>query len=368
MKRARSGFNPVYPYPPYDPPIFITPPFTTSQGFQESPAGVLALKLGSGLLIDEQGEITATYRETRAPLADSEGTLFLMYSSPFTTTSNGSLSLQAQHPLQVGASSLLLLTTPPIAVGSSGLTLNLGQGLEVQNSQLSLLVGDGLKLQDSLQANPDSTKGLENSNGLLAAKLGSGLQFSDTGAITLITRPDTLWTTADPSPNCTVKEELDCKLSLTLTKNGGMVHGLVGILALKGPLTSIPAHEMGWVTITLTFDESGRMTFGENNNLASSATWGFKHGNSISTEPLENALGFMPNSLAYSRGQGQHTRNNTFASTYMQADHKKPLSLQITFNENETGYSIRFTWMGIFQYQGDQFLVPPCPFSYLSEE
>lgn len=368
MKRSHSDFNPVYPYISAT-PIFITPSFTDSQGLQESRTGVLALKLGPGVGINERGELTACYRETLPPLTESQGALGLLYSPPFITTSHGTLSLQAQHPLWVGPDSLTLLTSPPLSVGTSGLTLNLGPGLQVQDSKLSLRAGDGLRLQETLQVNPHSARGLEIHESRLAVKLGSGLHFADTGAVTVAPQPpDTLWTTPDPSPNCTVKEELDCKLSLTLTKNGGMVNGLVGILALKGPLISIPSDKIGWVTLTLTFDERGRMLFGNGNNLASSATWGFKQGNSVSTAPVDSALGFMPNSLAYSRGHGQHTRSNTFAATYMQADHKKPLSLQITFNEKETGYSLRFTWMGLFQYPGEQFLAPPCFFSYLSEE
>ncbi|AFD22088.1 fiber 2 [Simian adenovirus A1312] len=418
MKRSRpADFNPVYPFPFSPPPFFITPPFVEARGLQESPRGVLSLRLGEGLSVDEQGAIAAAYRQAAAPLILQNGTLTLTYSSPLMLTPQNTLGLQVQHPLRVqNSTGLSLLTAPPLALGATGLTLQTGPGLQVQDSSLAPRLGDGLELNTDgaiqvataaaltlqnhkvglavdwpltatdklrlltshgltvdpnlhqLKVDVNIFKGLTFDNNQLVVKAGHGLRFDEGGFLTLTQPPDTLWTTSDPSPNCTVKEELDSKLSLALTKNGGQVHGLVSLLGLKGPLASIPASDMGWVTITLAFDEQGRLQFGENTNLASSATWGYRQGQSVNPTPPENALGFMPNSLAYTRGQGQHTRNHTFVPTYMKADHQKPLSLQVTFNELSTGYSLRFTWMGVFHYPGEQFLAPPCAFSYLAEE
>ncbi|AFD22024.1 fiber 2 [Simian adenovirus A1285] len=419
MKRSRpADFNPVYPFPFSPPPFFITPPFVQARGLQESPRGVLSLRLGEGLSVDEQGAVTAAYRQAAAPLVLQNGTLALTYSSPLLLTPQNTLGLQVQHPLRVqNSSGLSLLTTPPLALGTAGLTLQTGGGLQVQDAALSARLGEGLALDaegamqvattaavtlqnrkvglavdwplvatdklrlllargltvdpnlHQLGVDADPLKGLTFNNNQLAIKAGKGLIFDQEGFLTVAQAPaTTLWTTSDPSPNCTVKEELDSKLSLALTKNGGQVHGLVSLLGLKGPLASIPASNMGWVTITLAFDNQGRLLFGEHTNLASSATWGYRQGQSVSPTAPENALAFMPNSSAYTPGQGQHTRNHTFVPTYMKADHQKPLSLQVTFNELSTGYCLRFTWMGVFHYPGEQFLAPPCAFSYLAEE
>ena len=82
MKRARleDDFNPVYPYEHYNPLDipFITPPFASSNGLQEKPPGVLSLKytdplttkngaltlkLGTGLNIDENGDLIQPLEE-----------------------------------------------------------------------------------------------------------------------------------------------------------------------------------------------------------------------------------------------------------------------------------------------------------------
>ncbi|ALE30483.2 short fiber-2 [Simian adenovirus 17] len=48
MKRSRidDDFNPVYPYDAqFNPPSFLTPPFVSSDGFKDSPSGVLSLNI-----------------------------------------------------------------------------------------------------------------------------------------------------------------------------------------------------------------------------------------------------------------------------------------------------------------------------------
>ncbi|AFD21958.1 fiber 1 [Simian adenovirus A1173] len=157
MKRARvaEDFNPVYPYGSESSPNvpFISPPFVSSEGLQENPPGVLALKyqdpittsaegkltlkLGSGVSLND-GALTTTAPPVAAPLTSTQGTIGLN-SSPPLTVSAGSLTLAQSEPLTVTSNALTLAYSSPLAVSSGALTLtNPSQPLTLSSGSLTL--------------------------------------------------------------------------------------------------------------------------------------------------------------------------------------------------------------------------------------
>lgn len=559
MKRARidEDFNPVYPYePPYAPIMpFITPPFTSSDGLQEKPLGVLSLnykdpvttqngsltlKLGSGLSVNEQGQLTSNAGDLEPPLTNVDNKLTLAYADPLTvqnnklslshtapltvsnrslslnvtrplsinengqlellsdapfSTSTGTLRLQSAAPLGIAEQTLKLLfanplylqnnfltlaierplaitdagklamqlspplqTTDtgltlqtsapltvsngnlglaikrplivqdnnlfldfraplrlfnsdpvlgfnfdtPLAVRNEALTVNTGRGLTVSydglilnlgkdlrfdnntvsvalsaalplqyTDQLRLNVGAGLRynpVSKKLDVNPNQNKGLTWENDYLIVKLGNGLGFDVYGNITLspqATTPDTLWTTADPSPNCSVYTDLDAKLWLSLVKCGGMVHGSIALQALKGTLLNVTDPS---VTIILHFNDNGVRinypTLDNQGTLGKDSTWGYRQGQSANTN-VTNAVEFMPSSSRYPRGMGSQTQNQTVGYTCLQGNLSMPIFFQVQYNYVSTGYSFKFTWQAV---QRQKFDIPCCYFSYITEQ
>lgn len=543
MKRARvdDDFNPVYPYGPNSPPPFITPPFTSPDGLQEKPPGVLSLnyqdpitsrngaltlKLGNGLNVNQEGELTAGFGKTKPPLTtDGENTLGLAYRDPLTVVdaalslstagplaintagqltvlcddpldattgsiqlrstaplglanktlqllyshplslqgdfltvsierplamaASGALALQLAPPLSTDSSGLALSTSeplavtngklgltmqrplvvqdsalqlsfvsplrlfnnpsslgvnfnPPITVTDGGLALNTGAGLTLLRDRLTLNLGSGLQFSgDALALNLQATlplqytdtlslnigaglryngvskkldvdinqaKGLTWENNSLVPKLGSGLQFDSSGNISVIpttTAPDTLWTTADPSPNCSIYTDLDARLWLELVKCGGMVTGTVAVEGLKGTLLSPTAD---FISVTVVFYSNGTRrtnypTFDNEGTLANSATWGYRQGQSANTN-VTNAVGFMPNKTRYPI-EGSTFKNQQCGYTCYQGKMDQPTNFVLTLNHVLEGYSLRFTWKVI---KNKPFQIPSCPFSYITEE
>ena len=145
MKRARleDDFNPVYPYEHYNPLDipFITPPFASSNGLQEKPPGVLSLKytdplttkngaltlkLGTGLNIDENGDLSSDASvEVSAPITKTNKIVGLNYTKPLALQSNA-LTLSYNAPLNVVNNNLALNVSQPVTVNA--------------NNELSLLI------------------------------------------------------------------------------------------------------------------------------------------------------------------------------------------------------------------------------------
>lgn len=543
MKRARvdEDFNPVYPYDTPNAPVlpFITPPFTSSDGLQEKPPGVLSLnyknplttqngsltlKLGDGLKVDDEGQLTSTAVDVTPPLTRENNKLALAYSDPLTVQNNsltlahstpftitdhslhlqaiapltvavdglrlqyaaplglvdqtlrmlfsnplflqnnfltlaierplaiassGSLTLQLTPPLQVSDSGLSLSTTAPLSISNGnlgltlkrplilqdnslalnfrsplrlfnsdpvlgisfyapitvtndGLALNTGPGLTVQYNRLTLNLGSGLQFQNNavavalnaemplqysdklslsigaglryngaskkLDVDIQQQKGLTWDGNSLVVKLGQGLYFDPYGNIAMspTSKPDTLWTTADPSPNCTVYDSLDARLWLALVKCGNMVHGSVALKAEKGTLLSPTA---SFISVSIYFYSNGVRrtnypTFDNEGTLANSATWGYRQGQSANTN-VTNAIEFMPSLYRYPINKGDNIQNQMITYTCIQGDVNMPVPLKITFNHALEGYSLKFTWRVVSKQKFD---IPCCPFSYLTDQ
>ncbi|AFG19607.1 fiber [Simian adenovirus 6] len=280
---------------------------------------------------------------------------------------NSGLKVQAGYGLQVtDTNALTLRYLAPLTIPDSGseqgiLKVNTGQGLSVnQAGALETSLGGGLKYADN-KITFDTGNGLTLSENKLAVAAGSGLTFRDGALVATGTAfTQTLWTTADPSPNCTIIQDRDTKFTLALTISGSQVLGTVSIIGVKGPLSSsIPS---ATVTVQLNFDSNGAL-------LSSSSLkgyWGYRQGPSIDPYPIINALNFMPNSLAYPPGQEIQAKCNMYVSTFLRGNPQRPIVLNITFNNQTSGFSIRFTWTNLTT--GEAFAMPPCTFSYIAEQ
>nr|WNA17607.1 fiber [Simian adenovirus GZ3-12] len=280
---------------------------------------------------------------------------------------NSSLKVQTGYGLQVtDTNALTLRYLPPLTIPDSGseqgiLKINTGQGLSVsQAGTLETSLGGGLKHAEG-KITIDTGNGLTLSENKLAVAAGSGLTFRDGALVaTGSSFTQTLWTTADPSPNCTVLEERDAKFTLALTISGSQVLGTVSMVGVKGALfNNIPSSS---IQVQLDFDSTGAL-------LSSSSLkgyWGYRQGVSIDPYPIINALNFMPSSLAYPPGQGNQAKSNVYIPTYLRGNLQRPIVLNITFNNQNTGFSIRFSWANLTT--GEGFATPACTFSYIAEQ
>ena len=373
----------------------------------------LSLSIQRPLAITSGGSLTLQLSQ---PLGLDNNALSLNTSAPL-TVENGTLGVSLTAPLTLNNSAIGVTCNPPLTVSNSGISLNTGNGLTVNdnrlqvnigsglqftssgaitatesavnaepplvysNNKLSLNIGGGLKYSktyDSIQVKNDIFRGLDiDYYGFLVPKLGTGLKFnSSSGNIEVVfpttpdPDPDTLWTSANPSANCTFFANLDTQVWLSLVKAGGMVHGLISVKALSGLMLQ-PATNYEFLNLILKFDENGvkvnAATVNTSNEaqgtLESSATWGYRKNNTTDTN-VTNAKGFMPNSTRYPRG-GTSIQNQYFGNTYLNGNYNMPVPYTVTFNSVTTGYSIFFKW-GIVRLQNPS--LADCPFSYITEE
>lgn len=226
MKRARPSedtFNPVYPYdtetgPPTVP--FLTPPFVSPNGFQESPPGVLslrlseplvtsngmlALKMGNGLSLDEAGNLTSQNVTTVSPpLKKTKSNINLEISAPLTVTSEA-LTVAAAAPLMVAGNTLTMQSQAPLTVHDSKLSIATQGPLTVSEGKLALQTSGPLTTTDSstltITASPplttatgslgiDLKEPIYTQNGKLGLKYGAPLHVTDDlNTLTVATGP-----------------------------------------------------------------------------------------------------------------------------------------------------------------------------------
>lgn len=356
-----------------------------------------------------------------SPITVANGSLALSATAPLNTTGSA-LSLSVANPLTVSGNALTVSTGNGLQVSGSQLVARIGDGLTFDNgvmkvyvaggmrtsggriildvaypfdagTNLSLRRGLGLIYNESTNWNLttdistekglmfsgnqiaiNAGQGLTFNNQQLQVKLGAGLTFDSNNNIALGNSssaaydPLTLWTTPDPPPNCSFVEDLDTKLTLCLSKNGAIVNGVVSLVPVKGSLLNLQNPTS--LGLHILFNEQGVLQTGTPSAIAPQAYWGYRQGQSISTTPVTNALGFMPNSSAYPRTNGSEAKSQMFTSTYMQGDTAKPMTMKVSFNATSTvtGYSLSFTWTGISNYSNQAFSCPSCSFSYLAQE
>lgn len=300
----------------------------------------LQLKLGQGLQLNSSGEVQASHTPPsyQAPLAVENGIVQLKYNAPLTLV-GGILSMAYDSSMEVNThGAMALVCADPLTVTSNGVGLNLGSGLKVANHAVSVNVGSGLSVD---------------SNGALFVTS----QAADETA--------TLWTTPDPSPNVTLGADLSVRLTLALTRIGGLVLGSVRVEGVKTP-DDVIAQGVTEKTITLYFSNDGQII----NTYSSlkSQYWGFKQGQSIATSSYADPATLMPNLLAYPR-DGQTFKNIIIETAYLQGDPQYPVPLQIKLNTEfiTTGYTLRFTWKNLSSYVGRPFCTGTTQFSYIAQ-
>ncbi|ALE30482.1 short fiber-1 [Simian adenovirus 17] len=375
MKRTRleDSFNPVYPYDtdsstPSVP--FVTPPFVSSEGLEENPPGVLAikytdplttnnkgqlgLKLGGNMSITN-GELTAIVPSVAPPLTNNNNTLGLTTSAPL-ALNNDSLSINLNAPLNVSnnklnvslgnglvttASKLAVRAAAPLTFDTAGnLQLQTARPLQITNNTLGLDVGYGMIVGQAVSVNIDRSKGLQfDSARRLIVQLGSGLRFDGTGRIALSSArsmPSTPQYLATAStPNCSIKEPLDSQLNLHISKTGTHALGTVSIATFQPLQTNI-------LSLQLRFNRRGQLLPGP----LDPAYW------SSSESTNNEAQDLMPNSTLYQTKQTLNTQSPDG-------------SLTITLEAGvDDGYAITFKWSAT---PGEVLQTPTCMFSYVTE-
>lgn len=357
-----------------------------------------------------------------SPITVINGSLALSTTAPLNSTGS-TLSLSVANPLTISGNTLTVSTGNGLQVSGSQLVTRIGDGLTFDNgvmkvnvaggmrtsggriildvdypfdasNNLSLRRGLGLIYNQSTNWNLttdistekglmfsgnkialNAGQGLTFNNGQLRVKLGAGLTFDSNNNIALGSSsstpydPLTLWTTPDPPPNCSLIQELDAKLTLCLTKNGSIVNGIVSLVGVKGSLLNIQSTTTT-VGVHLVFDQQGRLNTSTPTALVPQASWGYRQGQSVSTDAVTNGLGFMPNVSAYPRPNASEAKSQMVSVTYLQGDTSKPITMKVAFNgiTSLNGYSLTFMWSGLSNYINQPFSTPSCSFSYITQE
>nr|WGN96474.1 fiber protein [Lemur mastadenovirus] len=372
----------------------------------------LSIGTGNGLEINTaNGQMRI---KANIPLTfDGNGNLKIHMNYPFVISNNAlSLSLNNNGALGLSNYALAVRTGNGITISNNNLQVRTGNGLTFNNNNLEVKLGTGLSFDattgainssaasggvsvqdpitntsgsiglnilDPLQITATGKLGLNFGNGLredqhqLIVYLGDGLTYSTAVASSGAVRQQDLtqWTTPDPSPNVQVESSVpNGKLTLTLTKSGGLVLGNVSILGVASPLNSIGKDTY---TVALRF-RSG--TLGEDiSDLKSS--WGWRLNNSYdpnTANQTRNGRYLMPNSLAYPRMTSNTpapTKSYIHQIVYLGNDLTKPINLTISLNTelySSQQHSIIFSWRGLSSYSGQTLDTSPATFSYIAEQ
>ncbi|AEL78857.1 fibre protein [Human adenovirus 62] len=355
--RVEDDFNPVYPYgyarnqniP------FLTPPFVSSDGFQNFPPGVLSLKLAD-------------------PIAIDNGNVSLKVGGGLTVEQDsGKLIVNPKAPLQVANGQLELAYDAPFDVKNNMLTIKAGHGLAVvtkDNTSLQPLLGTLVVLTGKGIGTGTSAHG-----GTIDVRIGKNgsLAFDKDGDLVAWDNENdrrTLWTTPDTSPNCKMSKEKDSKLTLTLTKCGSQILGSVSLLAVSGEYLNMTTNTNRTITIKLLFDAKGVLL---TSSSISGDYWNFRNNNSTVSNKYENAVAFMPNLTAYPKPTTtkSYARSYIYGNVYLGALSYQPVIIKISFNQEKDvncAYSITFEYTCTKDYANQQFDVSSFTFSYIAQE
>lgn len=371
--RVEDDFNPVYPYgyarnqniP------FLTPPFVSSDGFQNFPPGVLSLKLAD-------------------PIAISNGNVSLKVGGGLTVEQDsGNLKVNAKAPLQVATDKQLeIALADPFEVSNGKLSIKAGHGLKVIDNSISgleglvgklvVLTGQGIGTENLLN-NDGTSRGVG-----INVRLGKdgGLSFDKKGDLVAWNKKNdtrTLWTTPDPSPNCKIESPKDSKLTLILTKCGSQILASVQIIVLKGKYEyAKQSTDVKEFTVKLLFDKDGVML--DESNLDKDY-WNYKSDDLTNAQPYTNAVPFMPNLKAYPRPNTTTTtpgdkkssgKNKIVSNIYFGGEVYQPGYIVVKLNDETAAncaYSIsfKFGWGKTYETQ-IPFDTSSFTFSYIAQE
>ncbi|AFA46743.1 fiber [Human adenovirus 19] len=360
--RVEDDFNPVYPYgyarnqniP------FLTPPFVSSDGFKNFPPGVLSLKLAD-------------------PITITNGDVSLKVGGGL-TLQDGSLTVNPKAPLQVTTDKKLELAYDnPFECSANKFSLKVGHGLKVLDEKSAAGLKDLIGKLVVLTGKGIGTENLENTDGSsrgigINVRAREGLTFDNDGYL-VAWNPKydtrTLWTTPDTSPNCTIAQDKDSKLTLVLTKCGSQILANVSLIVVAGKyhiINNKTNPEIKSFTIKLLFNKNGVLL--DNSNLGK-AYWNFRSGNSNVSTAYEKAIGFMPNLVAYPKPSNskKYARDIVYGTIYLGGKPDQPAVIKTTFNQ-ETGceYSITFDFSWSKTYENVEFETTSFTFSYIAQE
>ncbi|ACR78231.1 fiber protein pIV [Human adenovirus 22] len=361
--RVEDDFNPVYPYgharnqniP------FLTPPFVSSDGFQNFPPGVLSLKLADPITI-ANGNVSL---KVGGGLTVQDGT--------------GDLIVNAKAPLQVANKKLEIAFDTPLYEKNGRLALKTGHGLAVltkDNTVIPDLIGT-LVILTGKGIGTGSVAGA----GTIDVRLGNdgGLSFDKNGDLVAWNKKDdrrTLWTTPDPSPNCTISEDKDSKLTLILTKCGSQILASFSLLVVKGTYATVDKNTTKKeFSIKLLFDANGKLK--SESNL--SGYWNYRSDNSVVGTAYNNAVPFMPNTTAYPKiidsttnpaDKKSSAKKIIVGNVYLGGNPGQPVAVAISFNKETTAdYSITFDFAWGKAYETPvPFDTSSMTFSYIAQE
>lgn len=374
--RVEDDFNPVYPYgyarnqniP------FLTPPFVSSDGFQNFPPGVLSLKLAD-------------------PIAITNGNVSLKVGGGLTVEQDsGNLKVNPKAPLQVATDNQLEISlADPFEIKNKKLSLKVGHGLKVIDENISTLQGllGNLVVLTGMGIGTEELKKDDKIVGsAVNVRLGQdgGLTFDKKGDLVAWNKENdrrTLWTTPDPSPNCKVSEEKDSKLTLVLTKCGSQILASVSLLVVKGKFANInnetnPGEDYKKFSVKLLFDANGKLLTGSS---LDGNYWNYKNKDSVIGSPYENAVPFMPNSTAYPKIINNGTakpedkksaaKKTIVTNVYLGGDAGQPVATTVSFNketESNCVYSITFDFAWNKTYKNVPFDSSSLTFSYIAQD
>lgn len=360
--RVEDDFNPVYPYDyarNQNIP-FLTPPFVSSDGFQNFPPGVLSLKLAD-------------------PIAITNGDVSLKVGGGLTLQDGtGKLTIDTKTPLQVANNKLELAFDAPLYEKNGKLALKTGHGLAVLTKDIGIpeLIGSLVILTGK-----GIGTGTVAGGGTIDVRLGDdgGLSFDKKGDLVAWNKKNdrrTLWTTPDPSPNCRVSEDKDSKLTLILTKCGSQILASFSLLVVKGTYATVDKNTTNkQFSIKLLFDANGKLK--SESNL--SGYWNYRSDNSVVSTPYDNAVPFMPNTTAYPKNINSTTdpenkkssaKKTIVGNVYLEGNAGQPVAVAISFNKETTAdYSITFDFAWSKAYETPvPFDTSSMTFSYIAQE
>lgn len=332
----------------------------------------LALQLGSGLNVDGNN-LQVNFGKGLYLNSSDNNKLEVNVKAPLNYSSNSSsIGIEIGNGLELTGttlgSALKIKAGAGIRSDLNAVTVAAGPGLTFgPNNYVRVNLANGLELDSSNKMQAKLGNGLQfNSNGSIEVNVGTGLTISNGEIVLANNTPSaytdyTLWTTPDPSPNASIKTDLDAKLVLTLSKAGSTVIGTIGIFALKAPLTSISENS---INVEIFFDANGQINF---STSSLKSYWGFRAGDSYNPSSNLNPLYLMPNTNAYP--QGRKTITQVFPlEVYLNGNTSKPVPLEVAFNTlSSTGFSLEFTWRNLNAYTGETFAVSLGNFTYISQ-
>ncbi|QHR77516.1 fiber [Squirrel monkey adenovirus] len=330
-----------------DPPLRIQDrkiQLSTGNGTEVNNAQIRAKINNQGLQFNNSGQITLN-------LANNKGLTFI----------NNQLAVNA------GGNGIVF-------ENNGKLKFNAGNGLAYSGDAIVVKVGNGFKFTE-FALNYNLGNGLQTTTGSdskLLLKTGPEFTYNNSS---LKYEAPTLWTTASPQINASVRSETDnqttknAKVQLTLSRCGAMVLGYISVYGAGAPLIPLNTGTTSNLRLLLAFDGEGRLI---NSNSMLTSSLEVKAGATVNASSGIDRRLFMPNKGAYlsSGSNSGQAHNVIFKKVYINKDLNKYCDMTLVLNENKaTGqYSLYFKWDNFSSgVNNETFSTSITHFAYLGE-